>query len=59
MLYAPLYDTHNRVDRAGRVKDDNLYDPISFNTNQMGGESGGVLCVSTGKFETDILKLLY
>ena len=58
ILYMPLYDSHNRVDRAGRVKDDNLYDPISFNTNQMGGESGGVLCISTGKFETDILKLL-
>jgi len=59
-LYMPLYDSHRRLENQLRIRDDNIGDPLSFNTNQLGGDGQGdsVQCISTGKFERDILNLV-
>jgi len=57
-LYMPLYDSHSKQASVGRRLDTGIVEPISFNTNQLGGNIGGVQCISTGKFERDILNLL-
>ena len=57
-LCMPLYDSHSKQASVGRRLDTGIVEPISFNTNQLGGNIGGVQCISTGKFERDILNLL-
>ncbi len=57
-LYMPLYDSHTKQSSYGRRQDTSYSEPISFNTNQRGGRQSDVLCVSTGKFENEILKLI-
>jgi len=57
-LYAPLYNSHNRIASAGRRSDTRYMEPVTFNTNQVGGRAPEVQCVSTGKFENDILDLV-
>ena len=57
-IYMPLYDSHSKQASVGRRLDTGIVEPISFNTNQLGGNIGGVQCISTGKFERDILNLL-
>ena len=57
-LYMPLYNSHNRQNQVGRRQITDIVEPVAFNTNQIGGKSSDVQCVSTGKFENEILNLL-
>lgn len=56
-IYSPLYDRHYSQDSVGR-RQFNSSDPVAFNTNQIGGRPSEVQCVSTGKFEKEILNIL-
>ena len=57
-LYAPLYNSQNKTVAAGRRSDTRYVEPVTFNTNQVGGRAFKVQCVFTGKFENDILDLV-
>ena len=54
-LYTPLSKSHTLIINRRPVA--KSWPPISFNTNDVGGE-GGVSCVSTGKFENEILDIV-
>ena len=54
-LYAVLYNRHIEQNQFGRRLDNPQPDPVSFNTNSV--STGDITCSSTGKFESDILKL--
>ena len=57
-VYAVLYKQHIEQKQIGRRVAQIQPDPVSFNTNTTSEEiDGGFRCASTGKFETDILKL--
>tara|TARA_B100001964_G_C14058053_1_gene520098 strand:- start:156 stop:842 length:687 start_codon:yes stop_codon:yes gene_type:complete len=55
LLYAVLYKRHMEQNQFGRRLLNPQPDPISFNTNTT--SNADIKCSSTGKFETDILKL--
>ena len=54
-LYAVLYKRHIEQNQFGRRLNNPQPDPVSFNTNSV--STGDITCASTGKFESDILKL--
>ena len=57
-LYMPLYGSHRKL--SERTPDESVTEPTVFNTNQMSTayDNDGVNCISTGKFEDDILDLI-
>ena len=53
----PLYNSYNLVRNKQRDTSGNV-EPVSFNTNDVGSNDGGVTCVATGKFEKEILDII-
>ena len=56
-MYMPLYNSYNLVRNKQRDTSGNV-EPVSFNTNDVGSNDGGVTCVATGKFEKEILDII-
>ena len=56
-MYMPLYDRHNIVRTKQRDTNSNV-ESVSFNTNDVGSNAEGIVCVATGKFEQEILDII-